>query len=114
MPFEWIVALRFLREGRMQTVLILAGVTVGVAIIVTITALITGLQSSLIERTLGAQAHVVVRPPENVARTVLERSGGDIAALIENARSACGRSTSGNASIRTSKPLRGWWRSRRW
>ena len=28
MPFEWFVALRFLREGRMQTVLILLGVSV--------------------------------------------------------------------------------------
>ena len=27
-PFEWIVAIRFLREGRMQTVFILVGVAV--------------------------------------------------------------------------------------
>ena len=30
--FEWRVALRFLREGRMQTVLIIVGVAAGVAV----------------------------------------------------------------------------------
>jgi lipoprotein-releasing system permease protein len=83
MPFEWIIALRFLREGRMQTLLIVAGVTIGVAIIIALNALINGLQSSLIVRTLGSQAHVVVRPPEDVARRVLERDGADIAARVE-------------------------------
>ena len=29
--FEWLVALRFLREGRMQTLLIIVGVAAGVA-----------------------------------------------------------------------------------
>jgi len=85
MSFEWIVALRFLREGRMQTLLIVAGVTIGVAIIIALNALIDGLQSSLIERTLGSQPHVVVRPPEDLARPVLERGAGDaaVAARIE-------------------------------
>ena len=31
MPFEWIVAIRYLREGRAQSLLILAGVAVGTA-----------------------------------------------------------------------------------
>ena len=43
MPFELFVALRFLREGRTQTALILAGATVGVAVMIFITALIGGL-----------------------------------------------------------------------
>src|SRR5690606_33288616 len=41
---EWSIALHFLREGRLQTLMILAGVAVGVAVIVFITALIQGLQ----------------------------------------------------------------------
>lgn len=68
MPFEWFVALRYLREGRIQTVLILLGVSTGVGVIIFLSALITGLQSSLIENTLGSQAHVVVRPPEEMPR----------------------------------------------
>jgi lipoprotein-releasing system permease protein len=68
MPFEVFVALRFLKEGHTQTHLILSGIGVGVGVIVFLSALIGGLQESLIERTLGTQAHVVVRAPEDVVR----------------------------------------------
>ena len=84
MPFELLVALRFLREGRMQTLLIIAGVTAGVAVVVFITALITGLQSNLVQRTLGSQAHIVIRPPEEFAQPALDRTNADIAARIES------------------------------
>ena len=70
MPFEWVVALRFLREGRMQTFLILTGVGVGTAVIVFLSALITGLQDSIIQRTLGTQAHVIIRPQEEVPQVL--------------------------------------------
>lgn len=73
MPFEWFLAMRFLREGRGQTVLIIVGVGVGVAVMIFLTALITGLQATLIKQTLGIQAHVVVRPPEELARPVFSR-----------------------------------------
>ncbi|MEY4978046.1 MAG: hypothetical protein RLZZ352_316 [Pseudomonadota bacterium] len=68
LPFELLVALRFLREGRMQTVLILAGVTGGVAVIIFLTQLINQLQGSIIDRVLGSQAHIVIRPTEEVTR----------------------------------------------
>ena len=61
MRFEVIVSLRFLREGRFQTLLTLAGVAVGVGVIVFLSALISGLQTSLVSNTLGSQPHVVVR-----------------------------------------------------
>ena len=64
--FELRVALRFLREGRMQTVLIVVGVAAGVAVIAYITALISGLQNSTLTKTLGAQAHISVRAPDDV------------------------------------------------
>ena len=44
--FERRVALRFLREGRMQTLLIIAGVAAGVAVVTYISALIAGLQAN--------------------------------------------------------------------
>lgn len=72
MSFEWFVALRFLREGRIQTMLILLGVSVGVGVIIFLSALITGLQASLIDKTLGSQAHVVVRPPEELPRLIVD------------------------------------------
>jgi lipoprotein-releasing system permease protein len=75
MPFEWFIALRYLREGRSQTALILSGVAVGVGVIVFLSALINGLQTSLIERTLGSQAHLVVRPQREAARPLRPAAG---------------------------------------
>lgn len=72
MPFEWFVAVRFLKEGRMQTVLILVGVTFGIGVMVFLSALINGLQASLIRQTLSVQAHVVVRQPEQRPRLIEE------------------------------------------
>ncbi len=64
--FESRVATRFLREGRMQTLLIIVGVAAGVAVVAYISALITGLQRNTIEKTLGAQAHVTLNPRDDV------------------------------------------------
>lgn len=61
---EWAIATRFLREGKAQSALILLGIGVGVAVIVFLTALINGLQSNTIERTLGTQAHIRVQPAD--------------------------------------------------
>lgn len=81
MRFELIVALRYLREGRGQTGLILTGIAVGVGVIVFLSALITGLQDSLVDRTLGSQAHVVVQPPEEMPR-LLTPAGGDVREVV--------------------------------
>ena len=64
--FELRVALRFLREGRMQTVLIIVGVAAGVAVIAYISALINGLQANTLAKTLGAQAHITVKAPDDL------------------------------------------------
>ncbi len=77
MPLEWFVALRFLREGRMQSLLIVAGVGVGVGVLVFLSALITGLQQSLIEQTLGIQPHIVVRPEDEQARELMAARAPD-------------------------------------
>jgi len=70
MWIESTIAMRFLREGRTQTTLILVGIAVGVSVIVFITALIQGLQSNIIERTLGTQSHIKVEAPDEVNRRV--------------------------------------------
>jgi lipoprotein-releasing system permease protein len=64
--FEWQVAWRFLREGRMQTLLIIVGVAAGVAVVAYISALIDGLQDNTLAKTLGAQAHISLRAPEDL------------------------------------------------
>jgi lipoprotein-releasing system permease protein len=66
MKFERTLALRFLREGRTQTALIVGGTSIGVSLIIFITGVLTGVQADLISRTLGTQPHVVVRPPDEV------------------------------------------------
>ena len=81
MPFEWIAALRFLREGRTQSLLIIVGVGVGVAVIVFMSALLSGLQVNLIKRTLSSQAHVVLLPPEEIARP--QNSAGNTALNLQ-------------------------------
>lgn len=60
------IAFKFLRQGRIQTALILVGVAVGVAVIVFVVALINSLQGNIIERTLGTQSHIRVQSPEEV------------------------------------------------
>ncbi|WBY03633.1 FtsX-like permease family protein [Ramlibacter tataouinensis] len=69
--FEVQVALRFLREGRMQTLLIVVGVAAGVAVVAYISALINGLQSNTLAKTLGAQAHITLRAPDDVVTPAL-------------------------------------------
>lgn len=67
-PFEWIVASRFLREGRWQTAFIVGGVAIGVAVIVFMSALLSGLQANFIRRVLTAQAHIQLLPPQETVR----------------------------------------------
>jgi lipoprotein-releasing system permease protein len=66
MGFAWRVAVRFLFEGRMQTLLLVVGVAAGVAVVAYITALIDGLQGNTIRRTLGVQPHLTIRPVKDV------------------------------------------------
>lgn len=68
MPFEWFVAIRYMRDAKGQTALILAAVAVGVSVIVFLSALISGLQASLIDKTLGSQPHITLRVPREQPR----------------------------------------------
>ena len=85
MWIEWTIATRFLREGRVQSTLILVGIAVGVAVIVFLTALITGLQGNIINRTLGTQAHIKVQPTEERNR-ILPPADGSTQLLLESRR----------------------------
>jgi lipoprotein-releasing system permease protein len=71
MPFAWFVALRYLRDAKAQTALILAAVSVGVGVVVFLSALINGLQVSLIDKTLGSQPHVTLRVPREAPRPLV-------------------------------------------
>jgi len=82
---EATIALKFLRQERIQTALILVGVAVGVAVIVFVVALIRSLQGNIIDRTLGTQAHVRILAPDEVNRRVAVPAG-TIELLVEDKR----------------------------
>lgn len=75
LPFEWIVSIRFLREGRLQTLFIITGVALGVGVIVFMSALLSGLQGNFIRRVLSTQAHIQLLQPQQVTRPL--RMGAD-------------------------------------
>ena len=81
-PFEWIAAMRFMREGLVQTLLIVVGVALGVAVIVFMYATLSGLQANIMRRTLNYMAPIVVIPPQQVARPLREGEKGS-AVLVQ-------------------------------
>lgn len=76
LPFEWIAAVRFLREGRLQSLFIICGAAIGVAVIVFMSALLDGMQANIFRRVLSSQAHIVLERPKQVARPLrMEQAG---------------------------------------
>lgn len=64
------VARRYLLSNPWQTLLLIAGVAVGVTVFVFITALIAGLAVRLTEQVTGSGAHISLQPPTRVARVL--------------------------------------------
>lgn len=85
MWIEATIAIRLLREGRTQTLLIATGIGVGVAVILFITALIQGLQDNIIDRTLGTQAHIKVQAPDE-ANALAPLPAGTTRLVLETRR----------------------------
>jgi len=83
LPFEWIAALRFLGEGRMQTAFILGGVTIGVGVIVFMSAMLAGLQANFIKRVITSQSQIQLLPPDEVARPLRDRPGVIEGAIVQ-------------------------------
>ena len=83
LPFEWIAASRFLREGRLQTIFIIFGVAIGVGVIIFMSAALAGQQANVIRRVLSAQAHIVLLPPKEVARPLRAAPGVTEAAIVQ-------------------------------
>jgi lipoprotein-releasing system permease protein len=83
LPFEWIAAMRFLAEGRMQTTFILIGCAIGVAVILFLSAVLTGMQQNIIRRSLLSQPHIVIQPAEEVARPQPRGTPGGELAVVQ-------------------------------
>jgi lipoprotein-releasing system permease protein len=67
-PFEWIAAVQFLYEGRLQTLFIVSGVAIGVAVIVFMSAMLAGLEANFIKRVLTSQPQIQLLPLDQIAR----------------------------------------------
>lgn len=84
LPFEWIAAIRFLREGRLQTLFIVSGVAIGVGVIVFMSALLAGMQANLLRRVLSAMPHITLERPKQVALPQFEPAPGQsVAASVQ-------------------------------
>ena len=87
LPFEWVLATRFLREGLLQTIFIISGVALGVSVIVFMSALLTGLQGSFFKTLLDYQAQIIMSPPDEAPRTLRRGDGAssevEFAAVVQ-------------------------------
>lgn len=68
--FELRLAIRHLRAGGSQTLLILAGVAMAVTLVIFISSLIGGVQRNIIDTVTGSIAHVTLSAPERVPQAV--------------------------------------------
>ncbi len=75
LPFEWITAVRFLREGRLQTLFIMGGIAIGVGVIVFMSAMLAGLEANFIKRVLTSQSQIQILPPDQLARPLRDAAG---------------------------------------
>ncbi len=82
-PFEWITAIRFLKEGRTQTLFIILGVAIGVSVIIFMSSLMTGLQANFVRQILASQPHIQILPAEETARSLRSERGAVVAATIQ-------------------------------
>lgn len=82
-PFEWTAAVRFLKEGRMQTAFIIIGIAIGVAVIVFMSALLTSLQSNFISSILTSQPHIQITPQDEIARPLRSAKPGSEILRVE-------------------------------
>lgn len=96
---EWKIGLAFLLDNRLQTLLIMVGIGVGSAVIVFITALISGLQDNVIQRTLGTQAHLKIEMPDEV-NLPAPVTDGSLALVINSPRGQRLRSLSNWQALR--------------
>lgn len=65
MIYELKIALRFLKSGKTQTIFIILGIAIGVAVQIFLGSLITSLQESLVERTIGNSSHITISSKED-------------------------------------------------
>ncbi len=80
-PFEWMIALRYLRAKRQESFVSvisgfsLVGIALGVATLIIVMAVMNGFRHELLSRILGLNGHVIVQSLEG-GLAELRRRGG--------------------------------------
>lgn len=82
MKLGWKIAKRFLKSNLGQTILIIVGIGIGVSVQIFIGILIQGLQSSLINKTIGNSSQVTIQSIENL-QPIPSDEVDDIIALLK-------------------------------
>ncbi|SHJ20182.1 lipoprotein-releasing system permease protein [Dethiosulfatibacter aminovorans DSM 17477] len=73
MRLAFSIAYRFLKSGKSQTLLIILGISIGVSVQVFLGSLIGGLQTSLIDSTIGSSPQITVLPDDETSIKEWER-----------------------------------------
>ena len=75
MSYELKIALRFLKSGKAQTLFILLGIAIGVSVQIFLGSLITSLQDSLVDRTIGNSSHITLSSGDDRITALLNQPG---------------------------------------
>jgi lipoprotein-releasing system permease protein len=113
-PFEWMIAFRYLRARRRESVIsIIAGfaflgIVLGVATLIVVMAVMNGFRAQLIDKILGLNGHFIVQPMDSeltdfdAVAARIARVPGVVAAipLVEGQALASGEETSSGVLVR--------------
>jgi lipoprotein-releasing system permease protein len=100
------IAWRFLRSSPVQSALIIAGIAVGIAVQIFVGSLITSLQASLVDQTIGSAPQITIRAEDDGDPVVYNERVRDVIAAqprirkrtVVPVRTATGLYTSGSGS----------------
>lgn len=105
MFLEWKIAWRFLREGRSQTIFILAGIAIGIAVQVFLSSLINGLQADLINKTVGNSPHITALPKTIDLTSVIKDADTEVATIPYDNTQTMGKISNWESSYMAIKKL---------
>lgn len=84
MSYELKIALRFLKSGKAQTLFILLGIAIGVSVQIFLGSLITSLQDSLVDRTIGNSSHITLSAGDDRITQLLNQQSEEESLLRGN------------------------------
>lgn len=73
-----------MKSGKSQTMFIVAGIALGVAVMIFLGLLINSLQDSLVDQTIGNSAHITIRNEEDATTVLLEQNDENTSILRGN------------------------------